>query len=100
MDPKLFQMLGMAMRAGKLIAGEEQVVAAIRQSKVHLVFISEDASQNTLKKVRDKSTYYKIPLLTVGSRDELGRAIGKEQRVVVGVSDQGFASKMMALHQL
>ncbi|WP_025028664.1 YlxQ family RNA-binding protein [Caldalkalibacillus mannanilyticus] len=100
MNPKLYQMLGMAMRARKLIAGEELVISAIRQKKVHLVFISQDASDNTMKKVKDKSTYYKVALITVDSREELGQAIGKDQRVVVGVIDQGFAKQMIALHQL
>jgi ribosomal protein L7Ae-like RNA K-turn-binding protein len=90
-------MLGMAMRAGKLVTGEEGVVLAIRQNKVNLVFLAEDASPNTTKKITDKSIYYKVPVMTVESRYELGHAIGKAERVVVGISDKGFANKMKTL---
>lgn len=98
METKLLQLIGLAMRAGKIVSGEEQVVLAIRQQQVSLVFITEDASENTRKKITDKSTFYKVPYLFIGSRFDLGRAIGKEARVVVGVADKGFAKKMKELH--
>lgn len=44
------QMLGLAMRARKLITGEELVVKAIRQGQVKLVILASDASANTRKK--------------------------------------------------
>lgn len=86
------------MRAGKIVSGEEQVVLAIRHQEVRLVFITQDASENTKKKIIDKSTFYKVPYLFVDSRYDLGRAIGKEARVVVGIADKGFAKRMKELH--
>jgi ribosomal protein L7Ae-like RNA K-turn-binding protein len=99
MNPKLFQLLGMSMRAGMLVSGEEQVVLGIRQQKIRLVCLSEDASSNTKKKVTDKAAFYKVPMIIVDSRDELARAIGKDRRVVVGITDAGFAKKMQGLHE-
>lgn len=97
MNQKFFQLLGLAMRAGKVISGEEIVVTGIRQGKAKLVLLSEDASANTVKKVMDKAQSYRVPVCKMASRDELGRAIGKEQRVVVGVTDLGFAQKLQGL---
>ena len=52
---KALNMLGLAMRAGKLITGEEMTINEIRKRKVNLVIVTIDASENTQKKVSDKS---------------------------------------------
>lgn len=94
-DPKLFQLLGLAMRAGKIISGEDRVITGIRKGHVCLVLLAEDASANTMKKLTDKCTYYRVPYHISSSRYTLGHAIGKKEgRVVVGVTDEGFAAKM------
>jgi ribosomal protein L7Ae-like RNA K-turn-binding protein len=92
---KLYQLLGLAMRAGKVVSGETAVIERIRSSQIHVVLIAQDASTNTFKKVTDKCTYYETPWQTVSSRGELGAAIGKDERVVVGVTDPGFARKII-----
>ena len=55
---RLLNMLGLAMRAGKLVTGEEAVVKEIRSQNAKLVFVAQDAGKNTHKKIQDKSTYY------------------------------------------
>ncbi|WP_449540048.1 YlxQ family RNA-binding protein [Ferdinandcohnia sp. Marseille-Q9671] len=87
-------LLGLANRARKVISGEELVVKEIRNGNAKLVLISEDASANTTKKITDKSTYYKVQLRTVSDRYTLGHAIGKEARVVVAITESGFAKKI------
>lgn len=90
-------LLGLSNRARKIISGEELVVKEVRSSRAKLVLLSEDASANTTKKISDKCTYYQIPLRTVSDRYILGQAIGKDARVVVAVTDSGFANKLMSL---
>lgn len=95
MNPKFYQMLGLAMRAGKVISGEEPVLAAIRSGQAKLVIVADDGSENTKKKIKDKSNYYGISLCIVPSREQLGTSIGKSDRVIVGVVDNGFAKQLM-----
>lgn len=90
-------LLGLAARARKIISGEELVVKEIQRNKVMLVLLSNDASKNTEKKISDKCSYYNIPLRHVTDRYELGQAIGKDARVVVGIQDEGFAKKIDTL---
>ncbi|MFA9558042.1 YlxQ family RNA-binding protein [Evansella sp. AB-rgal1] len=90
-------MLGLASRARKLITGEELVVKAIQKQKVYAVILSEDASLNTKKKIQDKCSFYKVPLMIIGNRQQIGNAIGKDERVVVGIEDAGFAKKIKSL---
>ena len=92
---KVQQFLGLAQRAGKLITGEELVVKAVRAKQVHLVILAGDASENTRKKLTDKSRTYSVPIRMFADRYRLGQYIGKEQRVVIGVKDHGFARELM-----
>ena len=85
--------LGIAAKAGKVASGGFQVEEAIRQGKACFVMIAEDASDNTKKKFSDKSSYYKVPFVIVGSMELLGRLIGKENRTVVAITDEGFAAQ-------
>jgi ribosomal protein L7Ae-like RNA K-turn-binding protein len=41
--------------------------------------------------------YYQIELVRVPNREILGMAIGKSERVVVAVTDEGFAKKVKQL---
>ena len=59
--------------------------------RAKLVLLAADASSNTEKKVSDKCKFYNVPVRKVEDRSVLGRSIGKEARVVVAVTDQGFA---------
>ena len=94
---KIFQLLGLATRARMTISGEEMAVAEVRKGKAKLVFIAEDASENTSKKLTNKCNSYNVDLRVFGTRFELGHAIGKEERVVIAITDKGFAKKMISL---
>lgn len=88
---KFFSRLGLAMRAGKLLTGDEIVLKSIRSSEAKLVILAGDASANSQKKFRDKCGTYNIPLVIGFDRESLGASIGKPERVVLAITDQGFA---------
>jgi ribosomal protein L7Ae-like RNA K-turn-binding protein len=103
MDPKFFSLLGLAMRAGKVVSGEEQVINVVRKKKAFLVIVADDASENTKKRIKDKTTHYGVPCVIAGNRHQLGQAIGKDERVLLAVTDQGFAqglSRFEGVHYL
>ncbi len=91
---KIYSMLGLCMRAGKLKSGEFSVLEAIRHGMAELVIISEDASDNTKKKFNDKCSYYNVPMIYFGNKEELGHAIGKDVRTSLAVLDEGFAKSL------
>ncbi|WEK56148.1 MAG: YlxQ family RNA-binding protein [Candidatus Cohnella colombiensis] len=88
---KVLSRLGLAMRAGKLVSGEEIVIKAIRSGEAKLIVLAQDASDNTGKKIADKCKSYNVPLLIGYTRFELGSAVGKPERVMFAVTDRGFA---------
>ena len=77
-------LLGLASRARKIVTGET-LIKKIRTNAIHLVIIASDASDNTKKKFIDKCT---------SSREELSSAIGKNNRVALGIQDAGFAKSL------
>ncbi len=91
MSERFFSYLGLAMRAGKLISGDEIVLKAIRSKEAMLVCIAEDASDNTTKKFQDKCRTFGVPLIQYGSREQIGHSIGKFERVVIAVTEHGLA---------
>lgn len=96
-EKQWMSLLGLANRARKVVSGEELVIKEVRQQKVKLVLLSQDASGNTTKKVTDKCKSYHVPVAFVLDRYTLGKAIGKDARVVVGITDSGFAAKLKML---
>ena len=94
---KIYSMLGLASKAGKLVSGEEIVRNSIRQNKVKLLIISEDASDNTKKRFLNAAEYYKVPVYIWGSKEQLGFGIGKSNRSVVGISDDNFVKSIGSL---
>lgn len=67
------------------------MLKAIRSAEAKLVIVAGDASANTQKKYRDKCGTYKVPLMVGFDRDMLGSSVGKPERVVLALTDQGFA---------
>lgn len=94
---KFYSFIGLAKKAGKIVGGEVAVVNAIQKKTACLVLVASDASDNTKKKFNNSANYYHFKIAEVGSKEELGQAIGEEFRAVICVTDLGFATKMIAM---
>ncbi len=92
---KVLSLLGLAMRGRNLVSGEFQTLEAVKNGSAMLVIIAEDASANTKKLFTNKCTFYEVPVYEYGTKDELGRAIGKDMRSSLGVSDAGLAEAII-----
>ena len=86
---QIFNFLGLAMRAGKVKSGESVILNDIKTNKIKLVIVATDASDNTLKVMKDKCNSNQVPLRNFGTRAELGDLV--KARVNIGVTDNGFA---------
>lgn len=94
-DKKILSLFGLATRAGRMASGEFQTETAVKDGTASLVIVAEDASDNTKKLFLDKCSFYKVPIVTLGTKEELGHAIGKEFRASLAILDQGFAEAVM-----
>ena len=91
MQSKIFSSLGLATKAGKTQSGEFSTEKSVKSFKAFLVIVAEDASDNTKKMFTNMCTYYEVPCVIYGTKEELGHAMGKEMRASVAITDEGFA---------
>lgn len=94
---KLLTLIGFAYKSRNLVSGEGITLEEIKKNKVKLVFLSKDASENTGKRIKDKSTARNILVCEIFDRYELGKAIGKDERVVIGITDRSFSNSMLTI---
>ena len=93
---RFLQLLGITTKAGKTVSGEFMVEQSIKDGKVFLVIIAENASGNTKKHFNDMCGYRDIPIVFACNKEELGRSTGKGKRTSVGILDKGLAEKLMS----
>lgn len=95
---KLISTIGLCRRAGKIIPGSDLVCKELRSGGISLVLLASDASENTKKRITDKTTFYGkrleiLPITCAG----LGTAIGKKSDVAcVGITDENLASAVLS----
>ena len=88
---KAASLLGLSMKAGKVASGEFATEKAVKQGRAYLVVAAEDASGNTKKKFENMCVYYRVHFQCFLSKEELGKAIGKEYRACLAVLDENLA---------
>ncbi len=96
---RLYGLLGLAMRAGQVVSGQEACINAVRKKEVDLVFIEESVAENSLKKINESCMKYQCELKKMPD-GALGKAIGKENRTAVGIKAGTLLDKIVETTQL
>lgn len=92
----VYSAIGMANKAGKLVTGTESCIRAIRAGAVILVVLSEEASENTRKKVHNVCTKKNVTCIEFGMSEMLGKMTGKANRIVIGVKDNNLGKLILS----
>ncbi len=88
-------MLGLALRAGRLVSGEFSTEKAVKDGRARLVVVAADASDNTRKLFLDKCRSYSVPVRIYADKASLGKALGAEYRASCALTDEGFAKAVL-----
>ena len=96
---RMLNMLGLCMRAGKIISGEKACVQAVRAGGACVVLLDGAAAKNAQKSVSDACAYHEVPLI-ITAENELGFAIGKPGRMVAAVTDPSMADRIIQLSKI
>ncbi len=99
-ETRIFSMLSLCMKAGKLTTGETAAEIALRNGTAQLIIIASDASENTRKKFINKSFYYKKPARVYGDRQRLSQSVGKNNRTVFAVTEEHFAKRLVEMMEV
>lgn len=95
---KFLGLLGIATKAGKIVAGSEIVTESIKFKKAKLVIVAEDASDKTKKNFEYLCNKYEIKIIICETIDNLSMAIGKKNKAILCVKDKNFADEMVRIY--
>lgn len=88
---KVYGLLGICSKAGKLISGTDIILENLAKKKVSLVIVAEDASEKTIKNIKYYCEKENVQLLIYGKIEENSKAIGKHNRAIIGILDKNLA---------
>jgi len=92
----VYQLLGLARRAGAVAHGTEGVRESIRVGTAKLVLLAGDASPTQLAKIRRTMESRPVPQVSLGDRAGLGAAVGLAPVSAVAVTSAPLADRVLA----
>ena len=89
----VLSLLGLALRGGRLVVGEEPTALAAKAGQARLLLSSSDAAWNTLRRAEHLAEEGHCLHLTLPfSKAELGGALGRGSAAVAALTDTGLAA--------
>ena len=88
---KLFSMLGICRKAGKLVLGTDAVAEAAHKQALHLILLSQDLSRRSREKIMTVASNTSVIVIQAPlTMDDVAALTGKAAGIV-GISDKGLA---------
>lgn len=94
MNRKIMSMFSLCQKAGRIVSGEFAVEKALQSGDAVIIIIASDASENTRKKFENKAFFYETEVIIFSTKEEISHCIGKVNRSVFAIIDEGFANKI------
>lgn len=94
---KVYGLLGITAKAGKLTFGTDSCLEMIAKHKLKLVIVAEDSSERTINNFMQKCKQNNIEFYIFGKKDDLSKAIGKVNKTVVGIKDKNLAGAIIKI---
>ncbi|MFQ7467673.1 L7Ae/L30e/S12e/Gadd45 family ribosomal protein [Dialister invisus] len=95
MNEPIYRLLGLCMKAGRLLSGSEQIKTAVKDGKGILLILAEDSSERTKEEYIRLAKLSGITWRIFGEKEKLGHAVGKGIRAVILISDSGFGTSLL-----
>ena len=93
-NSKLYGLIGLAMRAGKIAFGADAVEDLIKRRKLKLVIVAEDSSERTKNNFKFICNENNIPIIIYGNIENLSKSIGKQNKAIIGVKEANIANEI------
>lgn len=94
---KLYGMIGLCARAGRLVTGENAVIKLIRSGKAGIVFLDGSTAPNGKKAITDACNHYNVRLAIL-PEGAIGTYSGKSGRMSAATADESFANRMIEIY--
>ena len=97
MNKKYLNLLGLANVAKGIVSGET-LIKSIAANETNLLLLQMMLVLILRKKITDKCHFYHVDYFIVDENIEtISKAVGKNNRVALGIINQGFAKKIKEL---
>lgn len=93
---RCLDLLGLARRAGGLVAGFDQVADLLRHGRAALVLQARDGAADGRRKVASAAGARGVPVVEAFDRAELGAAIGRDDSVHLALAPGGVEKRLEA----
>jgi len=93
---RVTRLLGLGLRAGRVVIGVAGVRAGLQRGKLACVVVAADAGQRTQDKVTRLAQAKGVPLVTGPDAAQLGQKLGRPPVQAVGVADRALARGLTA----
>jgi len=91
---RIINLLGMARKSGQLVSGSNNVLQELGHPQARLLIVAADAAAGTAEKIIQKAQGYDVPWVRLFDKEKLGRAVGREERSHIVITDVDFASNL------
>ena len=85
-------------RARKISFGADSVELEAQKRKVYLIILAQDSSERTKEKFQKISEKYNIPIIITQTIENLSKAIGKNNKAILGIGDINLAKEIQKIN--
>ena len=97
-NSKILGLIGLAARARKVSFGADSVELEAQKNKVYLIILAQDSSTRTKEKFQKISEKYNIPIIITQTIEDLSKAIGKNNKAILGIEDVNLAKEIQKIY--
>lgn len=90
---RCMDLIGLARRAGEVVAGFDQCAEALRLKRAALVLEARDGAEEGRRRI--EALAGNLPVLDPFDRFELGQALGRDEVVHVAIAEGGIARQLL-----
>ena len=94
---KALGLIGISAKAGKIVYGTDSCINAMKNNKVKLLIVSNEASEKSKKNLKYYAEKYNIQICFFGTIEELSKSIGKKNKIVVGILEENLAKEIQKI---
>jgi len=96
---RVTRLLGLGLRAGRVVIGVAGVRAGLQRGKLACVVLAADAGERTHDKVVRLAQAKGVPVVTGPEAARLGAELGRPPVQAVGVADRALARGLLSVEE-
>ena len=91
---KVLQLIGIALKSHHLVCGTDSVIMNLQKNKLHLIFISSDASEKLIDKIEKKAFFYHVRVCLKYDSNAI-KKITNKNTIIIAIDDIGLSNAII-----